>query len=229
MVLQDEHGARHTEKKEAMVIAHYTIAPHQADVEAIADTLAKRPVDSSYVAPKQPRPEPVGKQLRATLAGKDVAFNRLVGAVRERDGPHIQHRVVLTDGGAGASTTRGGPPAEFTLILDIVHVKVYVRDASIALLGADHPALWDYIARRLHEILTGRLDRALACFEDGTHLTRTLTPAEEKVLAGAIGYLTNNKDYMHYDEYLAKGWPIATGVAEGGCGYLVKNRMEGPA
>ena len=31
---------------------------------------------------------------------------------------------------------------------------------------------------------------------------------------------------MHYDEYLEKGYPIASGVIEGACRYVVKDRME---
>jgi hypothetical protein len=31
---------------------------------------------------------------------------------------------------------------------------------------------------------------------------------------------------MRYDEYLAKGYPIASGVIEGACRHLVKDRME---
>jgi hypothetical protein len=31
---------------------------------------------------------------------------------------------------------------------------------------------------------------------------------------------------MRYDEYLARGWPIGTGVVEGACGHLVNARME---
>jgi hypothetical protein len=31
---------------------------------------------------------------------------------------------------------------------------------------------------------------------------------------------------MHYDVYLNKGYPIATGVVEGTCGSLVKDRQE---
>ena len=31
---------------------------------------------------------------------------------------------------------------------------------------------------------------------------------------------------MRYDQYLARGWPIGTGVVEGACGHLVKDRME---
>lgn len=31
---------------------------------------------------------------------------------------------------------------------------------------------------------------------------------------------------MRYDEYLAKGWPIASGPVEGACKNLIKDRME---
>ena len=31
---------------------------------------------------------------------------------------------------------------------------------------------------------------------------------------------------MKYDEYLKQGYPIASGVIEGGCRHLVKDRME---
>jgi hypothetical protein len=31
---------------------------------------------------------------------------------------------------------------------------------------------------------------------------------------------------MCYDQYLARGWPIGTGVVEGACGHLGKDRME---
>ncbi len=39
-------------------------------------------------------------------------------------------------------------------------------------------------------------------------------------------YLANNREHMRYDEYLAAGYPIGSGVAEGACRHLVKDRME---
>ena len=39
-------------------------------------------------------------------------------------------------------------------------------------------------------------------------------------------YYENNRDHMRYDEYLAAGYPIGSGVAEGACRHLVKDRME---
>ena len=39
-------------------------------------------------------------------------------------------------------------------------------------------------------------------------------------------YFENNKSRMEYDQYLKAGYPIASGVIEGACGHLVKDRME---
>lgn len=45
-------------------------------------------------------------------------------------------------------------------------------------------------------------------------------------LAAVIGYLERNRRFMHYDEYLAAGFPIGSGVVEGACRHLVKDRLE---
>ena len=37
--------------------------------------------------------------------------------------------------------------------------------------------------------------------------------------------MANHVPYLNYPDYLAKGYPIATGVIEGACRYLVKDRM----
>lgn len=79
------------------------------------------------MAPKQPRPSPVAKQLRVTLKGKDRAFDGLVAAVGKRDGAHIQHRVALTDGAQALQQRVQGRLPDFTLILDLVHVADDVR------------------------------------------------------------------------------------------------------
>lgn len=219
-------GSKPTEKKEAVVTAVYSIAPHRADPDAIADTLAGKPVDAASALPKAPRPVPVGKRLRATLDGKDAAFAALVEAVTVRDGPHIRHRVALTDGDTALQQRMQALLPDFTLVLDIVHVAGYLHEAAAAILGESSPRLKDFVACRLDELLTDSLDRALAPFEDRLHRTRTLTAAEEQIVTTAIGYLRNNAAFVDYPRYLALGFPIATGVAEGACGHLVKDRME---
>ncbi len=39
-------------------------------------------------------------------------------------------------------------------------------------------------------------------------------------------YLETNRHRMKYNEYLAAGYPIASGVIEGACRHVVKDRME---
>ena len=58
-------------------------------------------------------------------------------------------------------------------------------------------------------------------------LTRgKLSGPKRKVVQAAVEYLANNRGHMRYDEYLAAGYPIGSGVAEGACRHLVKDRME---
>jgi hypothetical protein len=45
-------------------------------------------------------------------------------------------------------------------------------------------------------------------------------------VVGAAEYLRKYASYMRYAEALSWGLPIATGVIEGACRYLVKDRME---
>lgn len=42
----------------------------------------------------------------------------------------------------------------------------------------------------------------------------------------AANYLSAKKPYLSYDTARAAGWPIATGVIEGACRHLVKDRMD---
>ena len=55
---------------------------------------------------------------------------------------------------------------------------------------------------------------------------RGLRGAPKKTLARLTAYLERNRERMRYDEYLAAGYPIASGVIEGACRHLVKDRME---
>ncbi len=45
--------------------------------------------------------------------------------------------------------------------------------------------------------------------------------------ARVLTYFQNNRRFMKYDEYLANGYPIGSGVVEGACRHLVMDRMEG--
>ncbi|HEV57707.1 MAG TPA: hypothetical protein ENN87_09490 [Phycisphaerales bacterium] len=46
-------------------------------------------------------------------------------------------------------------------------------------------------------------------------------------MSKVIGYLSNNRAYMRYDVCLSQGYPMGSGVVEGACRHVVKDRMEG--
>ena len=54
---------------------------------------------------------------------------------------------------------------------------------------------------------------------------RGLTGDQRTGAQACVGYLTNNKEYLRYDEALASGWPIATGVVEGAGRHLIGDRL----
>jgi hypothetical protein len=63
------------------------------------------------------RPVPIGKELRATLEGKEVAVTRLAQGACQREGPHIQQRVALTDGAEALQAQVVTYVPEHTLVL----------------------------------------------------------------------------------------------------------------
>jgi len=53
-----------------------------------------------------------------------------------------------------------------------------------------------------------------------------LGPGQRRHADTAAAYLLAKKPYLDYPTAMAKGWPIATGVIEGACRHLVKDRMD---
>ena len=89
--------------------------------------------------------------------------------------------------------------------------------------GGQQSAAERFVEQRLRELLEGRVGYVIG------GLRRLLTQAqaqrrEAEVVSSAVEYLENNREHMRYDEYLAAGYPIGSGVAEGACRHLVKDR-----
>jgi hypothetical protein len=116
------------------------------------------------------------------------------------------------------------PPEKTVDILDILHVSQYVWRAA----GAFHSTFEHreaFVRNRLLRILEGDVRGVIA----GMRRMATqngLIGQKLREITIVCGYFENNIDRMHYDEYLREGYPIATGVIEGACRHLVKDRME---
>lgn len=171
------------------------------------------------------RPAPQGKYLWATLSGKDAALAQLAEQVQRRDGASIVDRVALTDGAVALQQRVEAQFPEFTLVLDIIHAVEYLWKAANALLGERHAKREHWVGQHLEALLSGRLAQVIADLED-LLASRRLSSSRRQVVETTIGYYRRNAPYMRYEVYLRRGWPIASGVVEGACGHLVKDRME---
>jgi hypothetical protein len=214
-------GQKRGKKKEAVVTGLYTIAPYPRTPQEVVAALLQEPGGPEPAA----RPRPEGKELRATLAGKAVAMRRLAQRVGHREGPSIQQRVALTDGAEALQQPLVAQFPEHTLVLDIIHATEYLWDTANALLGETHPQRTVWVRAYLESLLAGQTDAVITALE-AAGKDPTCTGTQRHVVWRTVGYYRRNQPYMHYDAYLARGWPIGTGVVEGACGHLVKDRME---
>lgn len=90
--------------------------------------------------------------------------------------------------------------------------------------ASSEPQAEQWVSERLLEILRGRSSQVAA----GIRRSATRRGLGAKVrlpLDKCADYLLKYRDYLRYDQYLAAGLPIATGVIEGACRRLVKDPM----
>jgi hypothetical protein len=212
-------GDKKTRKKEAIATAVYTIEPYYRTPQDVVNALFKKG------DPPPGRPAPRHKQVFASMKGKDQAIKRLASWVARREGEHICERVALTDGAEPLQKHVLAKLPGFTLILDIIHVDEHLWKAGTAIYGETDLHRAEWVETQMRDILSSRSDQVIRRLEDqAATLPRSSQAA--KALRGVANYLWRNQPYMNYVEYLRRGWPIGTGVIEGTCRHLVKDRME---
>jgi len=110
-------------------------------------------------------------------------------------------------------------------ILDLLHVTPRLWQAAHVFHKEGSQAAEDFVRDRLLRVLQGKAAGVICGLREmGTK--RGLVGAKKRTLTTVCAYLEANVERMRYDEYLEAGYPIATGVVEGACRHLVKDRME---
>jgi hypothetical protein len=214
-------GQKRGRKKEAVVTAIYTIAPQPRTPQQVVDSFFQRTPPPETIN----RARPQNKQLRATLAGKDAALDRLAPQVALREGAHIQQRVALCDGCEALQERLKARFADFTLILDFIHADEYLWAVANSLLGETHPDRIDWMADRTLQLLSGQTANLVTDFRQLVQ-SGQYSAAQQTQLTKTANYFERNLPYMDYPTYLQHGWPIASGVIEGACRHVVKDRCE---
>lgn len=192
-------------------------------------------------ATPHPRPIPYGKQVRAEFTTRDreqemlipgpyPIMNWLSEQARKRDRKGRRPLIRLLDGqeslrDVGDMFLDASQSERLVDILDIIHVGGYIWQAAHVFHPHGSAAAETFARERMLRILRGEAASVIRGLRRmGTD--HGLIGAKKKTLTRICRYLEKNRDRMRYDEYLAAGYPIATGVIEGACRHLVKDRME---
>jgi hypothetical protein len=112
-----------------------------------------------------------------------------------------------------------------SIVIDFVHVVEYPWKAAWSFHPEGDPAAEKWVRRHASAVLAGRATRVAGAIRRQATNQR-LEPAQRAGADTAATYLTNKHPYLDYPTALQKGWPTATGVIEGACRHLVKDRMD---
>jgi hypothetical protein len=114
---------------------------------------------------------------------------------------------------------------KIAIVVDVVHVLEYLWGAAWCFFTEGDPAAEQWVHDKALAILEGKAGIVAAAIR--RKATRLGLPDETRAKADrAADYLLNKRPYLDYPTALANGWPIATGVIEGACRHLVKDRMD---
>lgn len=218
-------GEKKDRKRMAQVAAVYDVEPWVRRVDDILLLTRKVPDER-----RPPPPRATNKRVWASIEKDAVPV--IVEAFKEglrRDPTKERPWAVLVDGNASQLDTVKRCAKQFSvsvvIILDLIHVLEYLWKAVFSFHREGTPEAEDWVLTRLRAILEGKaVDVAAGMRSSATK--RKLKGKKREAVDTCADYLLNHKEYLHYDECLARGLPIATGVIEGACRHLVKDRMD---
>jgi len=220
-------GEKANKKQMACVGAVYTIEPFVRRAEDIIDEVLRD-------RKAEERPEPQHKHVWAEMTreiggievpAKEGLFCQLYTELTLRNLGRDRPVVCLLDGERALWDAQQIYFPEAVGILDLFHVLERLWAVAHCFHTEGSDGAKQFVEQRLRDLLQGRVGYVIA------GLRRRLGGGELKgskreVVKAAVEYLSNNRAHMRYDEYLRAGYPIGSGVAEGACRHLVKDRME---
>jgi hypothetical protein len=216
-------GEVRTRKRMAEVGAVFDLTP----VPRTADDILPGPGAATAATDA---PHAAGKWLTASVAA-DAA--QVVAAVfaeaGRRDPRHHRTWIALADGNKDQITAIRAEAAahgiDIPIIIDLIHVTEYLWDAAWCFHPEASPDAARWVRQHTRAILDGRATETAAAIRTQAAATENLSQNKRNIAAKAARYLENKAPYLDYPTALANGWPISTGVIEGACRHLVKDRM----
>lgn len=221
-------GQKKNKKKMAAVGTVYSVDRHLRTPEDVTAALF------GDLRPDRDERRPPARHKRACASltlddqpgtGQDAVFEWMAQQVEQRraDRP----LVLLADGQRSlwADGQRHLAGDDVVEILDLMHVTTRLWDAAHLFYREGSGGACDFVRDRCLGILRGRVGYVIGGLRQMA-TKRKLSSHKTKKLERLCQYLENNRQRMRYDQYLRAGYPIASGVIEGACRHIIKDRME---
>ena len=215
-------GEKRNRKRMATVAAVYNIEAQERTAEEIMGLCSE--------GERSTRPKPTDKRVWASVEEEpeDVIGTMFEEALR-RDPNRSRPWALLVDGGEQQLEIILDYIARYridvTLVLDFIHVLEYVWRAAHGLFHVGSQEAQAWVAEQALRILKG--EAAPVAVEMRRKATRQqLSQTKRKPVDKCAEYLMKYLPMLEYDVYLSEGLPIATGVIEGACRHLIKDRMD---
>jgi hypothetical protein len=213
-------GEKRNRKRMATVATVYEVAPHHRTAGEMMDPQV----------PRSQAPKPANKRVWASVE-QTVAevLDECFAEAKRRDPDGVRSWVMLVDGQEEqlrqvyAAIERH--EASVIVIQDFIHVLEYLWDATWCLHQEGDPAAEQWVREHAIGILEGKSSEVAAGMRRSA-TRRELSESERAPLDKCAEYLLKNRERLRYAHALKNGLPIATGVVEGACRHLVKQRME---
>jgi hypothetical protein len=232
-------GEKHGQKRMACVGGVYSVSPFRRTAEEVLDEILRK-------QKQHQRPKPKNKRLRAVLTrevdgkkvnGKDVVFDWLAEEVRQRDPQESRTIVAIMDGETKLRDLQELKLGRAVGILDIWHVTEYLWKLAHCFHSEGSDEAETFVETYLRKLLEGKVHRVIGGIRQMATKRRPskkrrlpkhrrLSKKRREKVEQYLNYFVERCEYMKYDEYLAAGYPIGSGVVEGACRHLVKDRME---
>jgi hypothetical protein len=213
-------GEKRNRKRQATVAAVYSTLPYYRNAKEILNKQGDR----------TPRPKPSGKRVWASIEkGMETVIEQLIEEALKRDPSQERQWVMLVDG----QETQlhiiyrliQKHKIEVVIVQDFIHVLEYLWNAAYSFYAEGSEEAEMFVYEHALGILTGKISEMAAGIRRSA-TRRGLSKPKRQAVDKCANYLLKNKERLNYAKALKNGWPIATGVIEGACRHLVKDRMD---
>jgi len=173
------------------------------------------------------------KTYYATQAGHESFGHKLVTEAKRRGAEFARELIFIGDGAKWIWNLCAREFPKAIQVLDWYHAVEHLWDVGRAYFGEKSDLLTGWVKAREGELYAGGVASVIDALKA---MSETVGPPPEGadetdrrvVLWRNVGYFEDNACRMRYDEYRAKGIPLASGVVESACKHVVGSRLKGP-